>query len=195
MLFRSVDPRGLVVINEIMYHPLVPGASYVELLNLSSNQSFDLSNWRLAELGLTFPNGTLLTNGQFLLAARNRAAFTSTYSNAPPVAAEFSIDLSTNGQTLSLIKPGVPPDLDQIISRVRYEPGAPWPPAASGLGSSLQLLDPSQDNRRVSNWSDGFGWRFFTFTGSISDSRFLLYLSRVGDIYLDDLSLDRKSVV
>src|SRR6185503_18109547 len=68
-------PSENVVINEIMSNPAVPEASFVELWNTSAQHAFDLSGWHLAGLDFTFPPGTLLTNGQFLVLAKNRAAF------------------------------------------------------------------------------------------------------------------------
>ena len=44
-----------------------------------------------------------------------------------------------------------------MVNRITFAPDAPWPPSSNGLGASLQLIDPAQDNRRVSNWSDGAG--------------------------------------
>ena len=51
------------------------------------------------------------------------------------------------------------------VDRVTYDDDPPWPAAADGLGASLQLVDASQDNARASNWSDGSGWQFFSYTG------------------------------
>src|SRR6185436_19337678 len=59
------DPKGVIVMNEIMYHPLVPDATYVELFNTSTNW-FDLSNWRLNGLDYTFPLGSVISNRQYL---------------------------------------------------------------------------------------------------------------------------------
>src|SRR5439155_9745521 len=38
-------PQNRVVINEIMYHPTVPNAPFIELFNLSTASTFHLSNW------------------------------------------------------------------------------------------------------------------------------------------------------
>src|SRR6185503_20527376 len=43
----DISPEGTIVINEIMYNPAYPEASYVELHNTSTNYSFDLSGWQL----------------------------------------------------------------------------------------------------------------------------------------------------
>jgi hypothetical protein len=40
-----------------------------------------------------------------------------------------------------------------MVTRVKYENQLPWPTNANGLGGSLQLIDPRQDNWRVGNWS------------------------------------------
>ena len=57
------SPVGRVVINEIMYHPLVVGAEFVELYNASTTTAFDLSGWRLNGLNFTFASGTILQPG------------------------------------------------------------------------------------------------------------------------------------
>jgi hypothetical protein len=44
------SPVGRVVINEIMYDPVVPGASFLELYNNSSNTTYDLSGWQVPGL-------------------------------------------------------------------------------------------------------------------------------------------------
>jgi len=41
------NPEGKVVLNEIMYNPVLAGGDYFELYNNSTTTSFDLSGWRL----------------------------------------------------------------------------------------------------------------------------------------------------
>ncbi|PYJ03202.1 MAG: hypothetical protein DME25_12930, partial [Verrucomicrobia bacterium] len=80
-----------------------------------------------------------------------------------------------------------------MVDRLTYDDAPPWPAAADGQGASLQLIDPDQDNNRVSNWSDGSGWKFFTYTGGVGGSgptRLSLFFEPAGgDMYLDDFSL------
>jgi len=192
---QADNPLGKVVINEIMFQPVVPGAEFVELFNASTTTAFDLNGWHLNGTGLTFSNATLLPPGGFLVVAADRTAFATAYGAAVPVAAEFPGHLQLDGETLSLIKPGATPAEDVIVDRVRYENAAPWPAAAAGGGLSLQLTDPSQDNSRVSNWSDGGSWRYFTYTARIGASRLTLFFdSSGGDVYLDDLMIVPGSV-
>ena len=191
---RDILPEGAVVINEIMYHPAFPEASYIELYNTSTNSAFDLSGWQLNGIGFTFPAGTLITNQQYLVLAKNRQAFAAAYGNSIPVFAEFDGQLDDGGETLTLLRPGLaelaPPDI--VVDRVTYDDDAPWPAAADGRGAALQLIDARQDNNRVSNWSDGAGWRFFSYTGNtgVSATNKLSFFFEVGggDVYLDDIA-------
>jgi hypothetical protein len=185
----TVDqPEGSLVINEIMYHPITPGAEFIELYNRSSTTAFDLGGWRLNGAGYIFPGGTLIPPNGFLVIAKNRAVFGAAYG-AIPVIGEFPGQLDKGGETLSLIKPGAAPLQDAIICQVRYDDDPPWPVAAAGSGPSLQLIDPAQDINRVANWSDGSGWRFASYTGVNSSTRLLIFLGAAGDIYIDDLML------
>ena len=193
----STDPRGAIVINEIMYNPVVTNASYVELYN-NSDVAFDLSNWRFSGIDYTFPLGSVMAGRTFLtlaksIAAVNAAGYNGT--NSVTIFDEFSGNLKPEGETLTLIKPGKgnAPDID--VSKVRYEPNAPWPASANGQGTALQLIDPSQDPARVGNWGDGTGWRFFSITGNIGSSSNLLgtnvviFVQLAGEAYVDDVSL------
>jgi hypothetical protein len=125
----------------------------------------------------------------------DRLAFARAYGLSIPAVTEIPGRLDLDGETLSLIKPAASNEAELAVDRVRFEPSMPWPEGANGRGPSLQLIDASVDNARVSNWSDGSGWRFFSFTASISESRLSLFFdSGGGDIYLDDLSLVAGSV-
>jgi hypothetical protein len=147
-----VSPGGKVVINEIMYTPSATGASYVELLNTSSNLSFDLSGWRVNGLSYTFPPGSIIANGQFLVLAEDMSVFGTTYGTGVPAFDQFSGHLQADGETLTLLAPGSGTN-EIIVDQVRYEAQAPWPATAPGV--SLQLVDAAQDNSRIANWSMG----------------------------------------
>jgi hypothetical protein len=149
----SALPDGNVVINEIMYHPAVADASFVELHNIHPSVTFDLSNWRLDGADFTFAEGTLIRPGGFAVVANDAFTFAATYGVSIPLAGVFNGSLDNGGETLRLIKPGVTPDLDQVIDEVRYDDDLPWPTAADGFGPSLQLIDPTQDNYRAGNWT------------------------------------------
>ncbi|HXG48932.1 MAG TPA: lamin tail domain-containing protein, partial [Methylomirabilota bacterium] len=184
------DPTGAVVINEIMYNPLRPEAAYVELYNRSSS-AIDLSGWRLNGLDYTFPPGSFITNGQYLVLAASMVGYNATLGASAPVPfAEFPGNLQNDGETLTLFRPG-PDNTEIVVDKVRYESLPPWPISANGTGPSLQLIDAGQDNSRVANWSDGQGWRFYSFTGTpgANATNLLLFLATAGDVYIDDLAL------
>ena len=188
---------GSVVINEIMFNPRVPDGEFVELFNNSTNTAFDLSGWKFNGLGYTFPPGSMIAPRSFLVLARSRTVFASTYGVTVPVFDEFSGSLQLDGETLTLVQPGTP---DVEVSKVRYASTVPWPTAPGGgiTPASIQVIDPAQDNRRPCNWQTFSGlpftnlnWSFASVTVTNNNSggaRLLIYLSAVGDVFLDDLA-------
>jgi hypothetical protein len=141
------DPVGALVISELMFAPTTPGAQFIEIVNRSPF-NFDLWGWRLDGVGLSFPPGSIVTNGQRIVLAQNRTAFTSAYGSVP-LFALFNGSLSSSGEAIVLVQPGAMEDV--LVNGVPYETTAPWPGAMAG--ASLQLIDVTQDNSRPSNWA------------------------------------------
>ena len=188
------SPVGQVVINEIMYEPAVPGAEYVELYNNSTNTTFDLSGWEFNGLAYTFPAGSLIHPRSYLVLTADPSAFAEAYGGDIAVFDTYPGALQNNGEMLSLIQPGANGDSDLVVARVRYQATPPWPVGASGTGSSLQLLDPRQDNWRAGNWAVATGatnlqWTYVTATGTASSSMIYIYMDSPGDVHVDDLTL------
>lgn len=156
--FTGIDesPEGKVVINEIMYNPPVQGASYIEIYNASTNNAFDLSNWRLEGVDFQFAPGTIIEPNSYLVVVKDAVQFAAAYGATIPVAGEFSGTLKNEGETIKLIKPGSTPSEDVVISAVTYSPEPPWSQSANGYGSSLQLIDANQDNSRIINWTAAY---------------------------------------
>jgi len=146
-------PQDKLVINEIMYNPLFANASYVEIFNGSTSNAFDLSGWKLNGAGFTFPNGSIIEPGAYKLVVEDAYLFAATYGPSTAVIGQFDGNLDDGGETLTLIKPGATAAEDEIIDQVTYDDDLPWPAAADGAGSSLQLIDAAQDNNRSANWS------------------------------------------
>jgi hypothetical protein len=182
------SPVNAVVINELMFNPALPGAGYVELLNTSTNFTYDLSGWNLNGLSYTFPAGTFIAPRACLVLGADRVAFSQAYGPDINVFDVFTGSLQSDGETLSLL------DGSLVVDRVRYEAGAPW--ALTPMGTALQLADATQDNARVANWVVGSSnvsssqWVFVStnFVPTIS-SRLYLYLQSAGELYLDDVAL------
>jgi hypothetical protein len=192
----SESPEGRVVINEIMYNPKVPDAEFVEIHNTSATSAFDLSGWRVNGADFTFPHGTIINPRGYQVATKDVAALLTAYGSNVPPAGVFDGQLDDGGETLSLIRPGATADEDTVIDSVTFDDDAPWPASADGGGYSLQLIDASQDNRRVANWSDGSGWRQYSLTGvpGINGTNLTLFLAAAGDVHLDNISLVEGSV-
>jgi len=149
----STSPVGHVVINEIMYNPTVPDASYVELYNNSTNVTFDLSGWQLQELDYNFPAGSLIAPNTYLVLAANRSAFAGAYGGNISIFDSFPGTLAPDGQTLTLVQPSAGGLTTSVVAEVQYRPAPPWPSPGNSTGSSLQLIDANQDNWRVGNWA------------------------------------------
>ena len=190
-------PEESLVISEIMYRPAVSNASYVEIFNRSANTVFSLLNHRLEGVDFDFPPDAIIEPLSFRVVVKNVAAFQAAYGSNASIAGVFQGDLDRNDGTLALIRRApTSQEPDVVIDQVKYEARAPWPVAAAN-GVALQLIDPAEDNARVSNWDDGSNWRFYSFTGrppSTGSPRLFLWLDGAGEVYLDDLRLVLGSV-
>ena len=202
-----------IVINEIMFNPLVVNAEYVELFNRSSSFTFDLSGWRLDGLGYTFPEGATIGPRSYLVLAKDRVNFGNAYGGGVPVFDQFTGSFQLDGETLTLVKPAATTNgVELVVDKVRYDGALPWPSAAaSGTGSSYQLIDTAQDNSRAGNWSAFYsppvysgssstpavirdGWRFVSAIGTTPAGltnlqRLVVYLGEAGSALVDDFAL------
>jgi hypothetical protein len=138
------SPESSLVINEIMYNPTTPEASYVEIYNRATDFAFDLSGWRINGLDFTFPSGSYVSNGGFLVVAKNPVAFASVYGAGIPLAGTFDGQLDDGGETLTLIKPGATPAQDLVVDRVKYDDDAPWVQTADGNGRRSNSSTPAR---------------------------------------------------
>ncbi|MCS1411314.1 MAG: hypothetical protein M2R45_04513 [Verrucomicrobia subdivision 3 bacterium] len=147
------DPRDHLVLNELMYNPKVSGTGFVEIHNTSETHSFDLSNYVLNGVDYRFDAGFVLGPQGYAVVVSDRTAFAGVYGPSVSIAGEFSGRLSNNGETISLVSAAVDEANALLIDQVTYEDALPWSPLADGQGSSLQLIDPRADNRRVAHWT------------------------------------------
>lgn len=153
----AVEPPGpssrrtALVITEIMYNP--PGSwpggdglEFVELWN-SGLVTEDLTGHRLAgDISYSFPDGTTLAPGRFLVIARDPQAARAFYGL--DCLGPFQGTLPNNRGTLRLLN-----ELGGILLEVRYDTRAPWPVAANGTGHSLVLARPSYGEADPRAWA------------------------------------------
>ena len=145
-------PEGAVVINEINYHPAVSGTEFLEIFNVSTTTTFDLSDWRVNGVGFTFPSGTLLAPNAFVVVASQPGVLASQEDKFMPLAGRFPGTLDPEGETLQLIQQTANTPASRVVDQVTYRNTRPWPLAAAGSGASLQLIDASSDNDHPRNW-------------------------------------------
>ena len=135
--------EGHAVISEIHYNPAAAGeAEYIELTN-PGGAALDLSGYSFSKgLTFTFPDGTLLQPGAYLVVASSPA----TPNNAPALVWTAGA-LDNAGETIELIDV-----VSNEIDRVSYKPAAPWPATPDGGGVSLALIHPRWDNALPESW-------------------------------------------
>ncbi len=144
---QSAVPR--IAISEIMYNPA--GGSdheFLELYNPSASESVDLSGWQIDGIGLTLPAGSVILPHAYVLVVKNDVAFRAQYGGGKFVAAQYSGSLANEGERIVLRDAS-----GRDVASVAYAPSAPWPSPAAGGGSSLELIDPAQENGWVANWA------------------------------------------
>jgi hypothetical protein len=140
-------PESDVVIHEVHFDPDFKPlrTEFIELTN-RGEAPVDLSGWRLEDaVDLTFPAGTVLEPGGFLVAAEDPADLWRVYG--VPAVGPWTGKLDNDGERIELT------DADgERADVVRYRVGFPWPVAAAGEGSSMELLDPALDNSLGGHW-------------------------------------------
>ena len=145
-------------ITEVMYQPAAPANSsdyeYIELLNIGS-VTLDLSGARFTNgIVHTFPPGTTLAPGAYLVVVNDRSSFLSRYpgSTGFMAAGGYNGSLDNTGETLALT---LPEPWRVHILRFRFEPT--WYPSASGGGHSIVVASPTTTQPK--DWQDKSVWR------------------------------------
>jgi hypothetical protein len=132
--------RTAMAITEIMCKPAKRTDSnvteFVEVFN--SNPTYeDLSGWRLSgDIDYTFPAGTIIGGGEFLVVASSPSGVQAVYGLAN-VLGPYTNSLKTSG-TIRLRN-----EWDAVQQEINYNDKWPWPVGADGSGHSLVLARPS----------------------------------------------------
>ena len=136
-----------VVINEMHYDPEdnTLKTEFIELWN-PGQEGIDLSGWKLANaVSFTFPDGTQLAAGKFLVIAEDPDALSAEY--AVLALGPYEGKLSNEGERLELHDRS-----GAIRDEVGYQPKFPWPVSSAGEGKSMSLINPSLDNDLGGSW-------------------------------------------
>lgn len=168
-----------IVINEIFFNaPLTQSGTgdWVEIYNRSGNL-VDLGGWRFTSgIDFTFPAGTSIPDGGYLVIAEDSAQLLGNHSGlaAASVLGDFGGSLSDSGERVTLSRPD--PDGGGFfidVDTLDYADGSRFSKLADGRGSSLERRDPDSPSRHVSNWADSdesakSSWTTVEVTGTLA---------------------------
>jgi hypothetical protein len=184
-----------IVINEIMYNPPagnLPG-EYIEMYNRGASP-VQLEGWSLTKgVSFTFPAGATIASDGYVVVAQNPAGIESAHA-ITGVFGPWSGTLANSGENVRLVDA-----TGNVVNEVRYHDGGRWSPWSDGGGSSLELIDPRQDNSLATAWdasdeSAKAAWSAITYSGPYSpdgDSEMHFLLLDAGAVLLDDVSVKR----
>lgn len=203
---NRVRVPSAIVINEIHYHPLDNRAAseFVELHN-SGAESVAIGGWRFTSgIDFTFPAEQTLDPGAYLVVARDPAAIRSRYGlpeaavigpETDTARADFGL-LADSGERLALED-----ERGNEVDSVRFADGGDWPRWADGDGSSLELIDPRQDNNFGQAWdasddSEEAVVQEFAYSGPVSSSQGELHfaLAERGIVVVDDIRIRERTI-
>ncbi len=200
---NSVARTTDIVINEIFYHPpervdaAIPPeerlkGEFVELHNRGSD-AIDVSGFRFDKgIDFTIPDGTIIQPGAYLVVAEDPALITKRYAY-PSALGPYTGNLANDGENLRLIDRA-----GNLAGEVSYEEGGAWSRWADGDGSSLELVDPDQDNSFGAAWDASdetakASWERLAFTvpryTAAAESELHLYLVERGTCLVDDVAI------
>ena len=204
---NQITVQSDIVINEIFYHPIDgdPRGEFVELYNRGS-QAIDLTGWSVSDgVRFEFPDGTVVDGHGHLVVARDPANIRAVYGLpatavlGPPGDSD-ALDrfgtLADSGERVSISDAR-----GNIVDTVRYFDGGEWPRWADGGGSSMELIDPNQDNSFAQAWdssdeSQKSEATRYSYKGTLSSSttfadppEFHLVMTGSGITVVDDLTM------
>ena len=206
---NAIDIEDDIVVNEIAYHraPVSEDGllfeerpdEWIELHNRGTD-AVDVSGWQLADaVTFTFPEGTTLAAGGFLVVAGDAAAVSLEHPEAD-VVGDFDGKLGNASDRIVVRDARGNP-----VDEVRWYDGGRWPAPADGGGSTLELRDPRADNSVPEAWAasvegGGAQWTDVTIEDVALSSavgpdgqweEFVLGLLDDGEVLIDDISVVR----
>ncbi len=136
-----------LVITEIMYNSPESGTDTLEFIEFQNANATPL---RLLGCSISdaivfhFPDTTLAPSAYFVACVSSRA-FQNVYGGT---AVQWTSGGLTNGGEIITVRDG----LNNIVDQVTYDDVAPWPTQGNGLGRSIVLCSPNNNNAVASNW-------------------------------------------
>ncbi|MGD0537974.1 MAG: lamin tail domain-containing protein [Verrucomicrobiota bacterium] len=142
--------RTSMVFSEIMYKPAPRtdgrNLEFIELYN-SNPWWEDIGGYRLAgDIDFTFPRGTVLGGGAFVVVARVPGDVQAVYG-ITNIVGPYQNTLKKTG-TVQLIS-----EREAVLLEVTYDSVLPWPAGADGTGHSIVLARPSYGEADPRAWA------------------------------------------
>jgi len=188
-----------VVINEIMYHPPseLNADEYIELYNAGAT-TVSLAGWGFSRgISYNFPTTATIGPGEYRVIAKDSNRIISRYGLASSIVlGNFVGEINDAGEKLRLRDANM-----NIADELTYWDGGHWSEYADGYGSSLELIDPRQDNSKYQAWAPSdettkLTWTNFSYSGSVNWGRgdqyeheLHLALLGSGEVLIDDIHL------
>lgn len=150
LVFVHSSPAA-IVINEIHFDPDVKTerAEFIELHNTGA-ASVSLAGWQLrGAVGYTFPAGTSISAGGYIVVAENPGTILSKYQAA--AFGPWTGLLSNEGEEIELANAAGGRE-----DAVEYSLGFPWPTIGEPPGYSIELINPGLDNNLGGHWRASF---------------------------------------
>ena len=150
---NAVTAADTVVINEINYnsHDDYESKDWVELYNAGTTD-VDLTGWTYSDEkddpAFSFPNGTILKSGEYLVATQEIASFSTIHPGVSNVVGDVPFGLAGGGELVRIFDAS-----GAIADSLTYDDKEPWPEEADGDGYTLALADPTCDNHLPECWS------------------------------------------
>jgi autotransporter-associated beta strand protein len=144
---NSQPKNGDIVINELHVNPDIKTelVEFVELYNNGAG-SVDLSNWTFSNgIDFTFPAGTILAAGAYLVVSQNPTAVQNKFHIAS--LGSYSKSLGNDGDDI-VLRDSYGTKQDEVD----YGQGFPWPTIGDSAGYSMELINPNLDNNLGGSW-------------------------------------------
>ena len=140
---------GEIVINEIHYDadPKTAPIEFVELYN-AGVKTEHLGGWYFSNgIDFIFAENTNLKPGGYLVIAENPVGLLAQFRIPKNLVLGPYLGSLSGGEVVVLRNA-----VGYQVDRVDYDSGFPWPTAASGSGSSMELINPSLENDLGGSW-------------------------------------------